>query len=125
MKYMLMTFGDKSGLADKPPEWIKSMIEFMQRIDVELQESGELVFQQGLADAPEGKTVTVEGGDPRAAIGSVAPPGQSLAGFWVVDVEDEGRAIEIAAQISDAAEAPIEVRQCLEAPPDDVLERMR
>jgi hypothetical protein len=48
MKYMIMTFGDMSGLEGKSPEWIKEMIEFMHRIDVELTESGELVFQQGL-----------------------------------------------------------------------------
>jgi hypothetical protein len=44
--------------------------------------------------------------------------------FWVVDVRDEARAIEIAAQISQAADAAIEVRQCMDAPPDDVLEQM-
>jgi hypothetical protein len=38
-------------------------------------------------------------------------------GFWVVDVEDEARAVEIAARISRAADAPIEVRQCMDAPP--------
>ena len=41
MKYMIMTFGDTSALEGKSPEWIKEMIEFMQRIDVELTESGE------------------------------------------------------------------------------------
>jgi hypothetical protein len=47
----------------------------------------------------------------------------SLAGFWVVDVKDEARAIEIAAQISGAADAAIEVRQCMDAPPDEVSEQ--
>ena len=40
MKYMIMTFGDTSALEGKSPEWIKEMIEFMQRIDVELTERG-------------------------------------------------------------------------------------
>jgi hypothetical protein len=124
MKYMIMTFGDQSGLEGKSPEWIKGMIEFMRRIDTELNESGELVFQQGLADAPEAKTVRVAGGTPTAADGPVAAPAQSLAGFWIVDVADEARAVEIAGRISEAAEAPIEVRACMDAPPDDVLEQM-
>jgi hypothetical protein len=47
MKYMIMTFGDTSGLEGKSPEWIKEMIEFMHRIDVELTQSGELVFSKG------------------------------------------------------------------------------
>jgi hypothetical protein len=120
MKYMIMTFGDRSGLEGRSAEWIKGMIEFMQRIDIELTESGELVFQQGLADAPQAKTVTVRQGSRVATDGPVGKPNQSLAGFWIVDVESEARAIEIATRISEAADAAIEVRQCLDAPPDDV-----
>jgi hypothetical protein len=121
MKYMIMTFGDRSGLEGRSAEWIKGMIEFMQRIDIELTESGELVFQQGLADAPQAKTVTARQGAPVATDGPVAEPNESLAGFWIVDVDSEARAIEIASRISEAADAAIEVRQCLDAPPDDVL----
>jgi hypothetical protein len=96
----------------------------MLRIDVELAASGELVFQQGLADPSQAKTVTVQGGAPTATDGPFLASRDSLAGFWVVDVRDEARAIEIAAQISQAADAAIEVRQCMDAPPDDVLERV-
>jgi len=123
MKYMIMSFGDRSGLEGRSPEWIEGMIEFMQRIDVELMESGELVFQQGLAEAPQAKTVTVREDARVATDGPVAEPSESLAGFWIVDVESEARAIEIATRISEAADAAIEVRQCLDAPPDDVLEQ--
>jgi hypothetical protein len=115
MKYMIMTFGDTSGLEGKSPEWIKEMIEFMRRIDVELTESGELVFQQGLADASQARTVRVQQGIPVATDGPFAESRESLAGFWVVDVENEARAVEIAARISQAADAPIEVRQCMDA----------
>jgi hypothetical protein len=123
MKYMIMTFGGTSGLQGKSPEWIKEMIEFMHRIDVELTESGELVFQQGLADPSQARTVTVHQGVPVATDGPFAEARESLVGFWVVEVEDEARAVELAAQISRAADAPIEVRQCMDAPPDDVMEQ--
>jgi hypothetical protein len=119
MKYMIMTFGDQSALEGKSPEWIKGMIEFMQAIDVELTETGELVFQQGLADPMHAKTVAVREGAPVATYGPVAGSSESLAGFWIVDVESEARAIEIAARISDAADAAMEVRQCMDAPPQD------
>jgi hypothetical protein len=102
-------------------EWIKEMIDFMRQIDRELAESGELVFQQGLADAPQAKTVRVHEGVPVTTDGPFAESRESLAGFWVVDVESEARAIEIATKISAAAEAPMEVRQCMDAPPDDFL----
>src|SRR5512132_3351445 len=124
MKYMIMTFGGTSGLEGKSPEWIKEMIEFMHRIDVELTESGELVFQQGLADPSQARTVKVQQGVPVATDGPFAESRESLVGFWVVDVENEARAVEIAARISRAADAPIEVRQCMDAPPDDVMEQI-
>jgi hypothetical protein len=123
MKYMIMTFGDRSGLEGKSSEWIREMIGFMQRIDVELADSGELVIQQGLADAPEAKTVKVQKGAAVATHGPFAGSSESLAGFWIVDVENEERAIEIAARISEAADAAIEVRQCMDAPPDDLPEQ--
>lgn len=121
---MISTFGGRSGLEGKSPEWIKGMIDFMRRIDVELAASGELVFQQGLADPSQAKTVTVQDGAPTATGGPILASEDSLAGFWVVDVRDEARAIEIAGQISQAADAAIEVRQCMDAPPDDVLEQI-
>jgi len=124
MKYMIMTFGDTSGLEGRSPEWIKELIEFMRRIDVELAESGELVFQQGLADPSQARTVRVQQGVPVATDGSFAQSRESLVGFWVVDVGNQARAVEIAARISRAADAPIEVRRCMDAPPDDVLEQI-
>ena len=98
------------------------MIEFMRNFDTELSDSGELVFQQGLADAPEAKTVQVDDGTPVATDGPVAQSKDALSGFWIVDVADEARAIEIAGRISEAAEASIEVRACLDAPPPEVLQ---
>ncbi len=104
MKYMLMTFGDRTALSGKSPDWVKGMIDFMMRIDVELTELGELVFQQGLADPSEAKTVRAPGGDPVLTDGPFVAPRESLAGFWVVDVETEARAIAIADRIATAAE---------------------
>jgi hypothetical protein len=123
MKYMLMTYGDQSTLSGRSPDWIKGMIDFMKRIDVELTESGELVFQQGLADPSEAKTVKALGGDSVVTDGPLMEPQQSLAGFWIVDVESEARAIAIADRIAKAAESPIEVRKCMDAPPTDVLDQ--
>jgi hypothetical protein len=107
MKYMIMTFESTSGLDGRSPEWIKEMIGFMQRIDVELTESGELVFQ-GARRPNQARTVRVQQGVPVATEGPFAESRESLVGFWVVDVENEARAVEVAAQISGAADAPIE-----------------
>ena len=122
MKYMIMMFGDQSGMEDKSPEWMKNMIEFMFRIDKDLEESGELVFQQGLADPSQAKLVDLRDGVPVATDGPFAESKESLAGFWVVDVENHARVIEIASQVVAVIEGPVEVREAMDAPPDEVLE---
>ena len=122
MKYMIMMFGDQSGMEDKSPEWMKNMIEFMFRIDKDLKKSGELVFQQGLADPGQAKLVDLRDGVPVATDGPCAESKESLAGFWVVDVESEARVIEIASQVVAVIEGPVEVREAMDAPPDEVLE---
>jgi hypothetical protein len=95
----------------KSPDWIIEMIAFLKRIDVELAASGEHFFEQGLADASQAKTVRSQDGAPTATDGPFLESRTSLAGFWIVDVKDEARAIEIAAEISHAADAATEVRQ--------------
>jgi hypothetical protein len=122
MKYMILMFGDQSGMEGKPPEWIKRMIEFMFQIDKDLEQSGELVFQQGLADPSQAKLVGLQDGVPVATDGPFAEAKESLAGFWVVDVESEARVIEIASRIVEVIEAPVEVREAMDAPPDEFLQ---
>jgi len=118
MKYMIMMFGDQATMMEtQTPEWIKDMIEFMQKLDGELKEAGELVDGQGLADASQAKTVRISNNVPVATDGPFAEAKESLAGYWIVDVSEE-RAIEIASRVVEFIQAPIEVRQVMDAPPD-------
>jgi hypothetical protein len=118
MKYMIMTFGDQAGLAAKSQDWIREMIAFMQAIDLDLRESGELVYEEGLADPSQAITVRMNADGPTPTDGPFVASRMSLAGFWIVDVADESRAIEIASRIVAFIQEPVEVRQCMEAPPD-------
>ena len=118
MKYMIMMFGSAAGMMEvKSPEWIREMIGFMKQLDVDLTNSGELVFNLGLADGSTAKTVRLENGLPVATDGPFAESKESLIGYWVVDVESEARAIEIASQIVEWA-GVVEVRQVMDAPPE-------
>jgi len=118
MKYMIMMFGDQGTMMEtQTPEWIKDMIEFMQKLDGELKEAGELVDGQGLADPTQAKTVRISNNVPVATDGPFAEAKESLAGYWIVDVSEE-RAIEIASRVVEFIQAPIEVRQVMDAPPD-------
>jgi hypothetical protein len=106
------------------PEDLRRQIQFQKDLDASLVESGELVGAEGLAWPDTAKLVRSDGVQPPVITdGPFAESKEFLAGFWVVDVESEARAIEIAATAS-ASPGPagvpmqqvIEVRALMEAP---------
>jgi len=101
----------------RSPEWIREMIAFMRQFDADLRESGELVYDEGLADGSTAKVVSLEGSVPVARDGQMAGDGPSLVGFWVVDVASEARAIAIASRVVAFIETPVEVRPVPAGPP--------
>jgi hypothetical protein len=120
MKYMIMMFGDQATMVEtRSTEWIKGMIRFMTDLDQELADSGELAASEGLADPTQATTVRFEHGAPVPTDGPFAEAKESLAGYWIVDVVDEARALEIASRIVAVVEGPIEVRQVMDAPPEE------
>jgi hypothetical protein len=119
MKYMIMTFGSaEAGAAAMGRDWMLEMVQFMRKLDDDLRKSGELVSAEGLADGSQAKTVRFENGISVATDGPFAESKESLVGYWIVDVEDEARAIAIASRIVDFVKVPIEVRRVMDAPPD-------
>jgi hypothetical protein len=118
MKYMIMMFGSAGEMMDvKSAEWIREMIQFMQQLDVDLRDSGEMVFNAGLADGSTAKTVRLTDGLPVATDGPYAEAKESLIGYWVLDVESAARILEIAGKIVDWSQV-VEVRPLAEAPPE-------
>ena len=118
MKYMLMMFGDGATMMEQhTPEWVTEMIAFMGTFNAELEKTGELVEARGLADPGTAKTVSLVGGQVVVSDGPFAEAKESLAGFWVFDVADEARAIELAGRVVVWAERA-ELRVVAEAPPE-------
>lgn len=118
MKYMIMMFGEAGTMMETAsPDWIREMIGFMVRLDKDLTDSGELVFQAGLADGSTAMVVSLENGVPVATDGPFAESKESLIGYWVLDVENEARIVEIAGRIAAYANK-VEVRRVADAPPD-------
>ena len=100
MKYMIMMFGSAGEMMEtQSSEWIKEMIGFMTDLDRELTEAGEMVFNEGLQDGDTAKLVRLVDGVPVTTDGPFAEAKESLIGFWVLDVADEARILEIAGQI--------------------------
>jgi hypothetical protein len=119
MKWMILMFGDQATMVEtRTTEWIRTMIRFMTDVDEELRSSGERVDAQGLADPTQAVTVRFQDGAPVPTDGPFAEAKESLAGYWIVEASKE-RAIEIASKIVAFIEGPIEVRQVMDAPPEE------
>ncbi|MBU2666468.1 hypothetical protein KOI35_23460 [Actinoplanes bogorensis] len=101
MKYMLMMFGDGGDMAATvDPAWVRDMITWMHDFDAELRKSGELLEDHGLAFPSTAKTVSYDEGQVAVTDGPFAESKESLAGFWIIDVAGEDRALELAGKIA-------------------------
>ncbi|UJW29305.1 YciI family protein [Saccharothrix sp. AJ9571] len=105
------------------PEEINAHIEFQHQLGRELADRGEVVDTQGLAGPELAKIVTSDGGAPVVTDGPFPESKEFLAGYWLIDVDSEERAIEIAAKASAAPgpggrpiKQPIEIRQVMGPP---------
>ncbi len=118
MKYMLMMFGDAAAMMEtRSPEWIRDMMAFMGEFNAELEKTGEAVEARGLAFPAEAKTVSLVDGQVVVTDGPFAEAKESLAGYWVFDVRDEARAIELASKVVVWADR-VELREVPDAPPE-------
>jgi hypothetical protein len=128
MKYLIMMNHpvDATGSPDQQwrPEDIAASWECMKQIWQDLSDAGELIATEKLAGPQAAKIVTSDGvSAPVITDGPFPEAKEYLAGFWMVDVESEQRAIDIAARTSAApgpggqpSRAPIEVRPIMDAP---------
>jgi hypothetical protein len=126
MKFMLMMHypGEGPAIHTWPPKDIQAHIAFMIDLNKKLTASGELVDAQGLTGPDQAKIVRAKkGGPPAITDGPFPETKEFLAGYWLVDVPSEKRAIEIAGQASAAPglggaqmSIPIELRQVGSAP---------
>jgi hypothetical protein len=131
MKYILMMqwpAKQSYAILGWPKSDFQAHIAFMKAFGKKLTESGELVAAEGLAGPDQAKVVRA-GKDGTPITDGVFPEAKEfLAGYWIVDVESAERAYEIAAEASAAPgpggaplNMPIEVRQVMSGPPDDLL----
>jgi hypothetical protein len=84
----------------------------------ELAASGELVDGNELAT----DDVTVIGrhnGEPVATRGPFTEGTEWIGGYYIVDVADRERAVEIAGRLAENKYSPIEIRRVMHTPPTD------
>lgn len=80
-----------------------------------LKASGELITTQALVDPAQAAVVSVRDGQPAVTDGPFLESKEYLGGFYLIDCDSRQRAIELAAQIPDAAieGLAVEVRQVM------------
>jgi hypothetical protein len=135
MSRYLLVVNFEGGVIEKPmeewkPEEITAHLDYYKALHKELVASGELVESQVLTGPDLAKIVTSDGVTaPVVTDGPFQEFKEWVAGYQIVDVESEARAIEIAAKISAvpgpggvATQQPIQVRQVMEQAPSDVAE---
>ena len=131
MKYILMMNCPKTGydtFGAWPKKDIQAHIAFMHSFNKSLRESGNWVSGEGLADPKEAKVVRASKDGAPITDGVFPESKEFLAGYWIVDVESAEQAYAIAARASAAPgpggapfNMPIEVRQVMSGPPDELL----
>ncbi len=109
MKYLLMIYGNRekweSFRAEKWPESIARQEAF----NAKYRETGELLGAYGLADAVNTRLVRRADGLPAVTDGPYLETKEYMASFWLLDCEDEERALQIAADMPFADEEPVEL----------------
>ena len=106
MQYMLIMNTPRDGYTQYM-NWPKKILEantaFMRAFAQKLKASGELVITAGLAAPDRAKKVRADKDGKPITDGVFPESKEFLAGWWIVDVDSEARAVQIAAE---AATAP-------------------
>ncbi|MFJ7210691.1 YciI family protein [Amycolatopsis sp. NPDC098790] len=76
-----------------------------------ITDTGEMVGTKALAEPAETKTVRVNDGSTHVQDGAFVEAEAFFCGYYIVDVETEARAVELAAMIPDAQYTAVEVRK--------------
>jgi hypothetical protein len=130
MKYMLMMNCPKTGydsFGSLSKEDIQAHLRFMMNFNKALKESGEWVSAEGLDNPHQAKSVRAGKSGTPITDGVFAETKEYLAGFWIVQVDNPEQAYALAARASAVPGAggvpmnmPIEVRQVMSGPPEDL-----
>jgi len=113
MKYMLLIHTDPSAYDPAKGEAIHAeYFAFTQ----EILASGEMLSGEALQPAETATTVRVRSGKSSSTDGPYAETKEVLGGYYIVDVKDLDRALELAAKIPDARTGSVEVRPVQEMP---------
>ena len=114
MKYMLLIYNAPN--PDMTEAEGQKVMEAYGAFTQEIVDSGELVAGDPLTGIETATTVRVRNNKTATTDGPFAETKEHLGGYYIVDVKDLDRAIEVAARIPSALDGSIEVRPVMEMP---------
>lgn len=109
MKYSLLYAYDPTQTGPSDAE-----IDAWLAFDAAVKEAGVFVYEAGLHPAKTAQTVRVRDGQTSHQRGPLAGSGESIAGFYILDVADMQSALDWAARLPTAAYGAVEVRAIVE-----------
>ena len=115
MKYMLLIYGDPAAAPTSSEEGEKMMGEYGAFTQAIL-DSGEMLAGDPLQGLDTATSVRVRDGKTVTKDGPFAETKEVLGGYYIVDVKDLDRAIELAAKIPDSRTGVVEVRPIMDIP---------
>jgi hypothetical protein len=107
MKYMLLIYTDPAAFDPAQGEQIHN--EYMA-FTQEILDSGELVAGDPLEAAETATSVRVRNGKRTTTDGPFAETKEVLGGYYIVEVKDLDRAVELAGKLPDSRTGMVEVR---------------
>ncbi|SHK15958.1 Uncharacterized conserved protein [Pseudonocardia thermophila] len=102
MKYLLIMHNNPELLNSLPPDVMDAIGKGHQEFIEKIRASGELIVTQALADPSTSKVVRTRDGERVVTDGPYLEAKEYLGGYYLIDVENEERALELAAMIPDA-----------------------
>lgn len=109
MKYLLMIYGNKEKWDSLPAEQWPEVIALQEAFNQRYRDTGELLGAYGLADAAEARLVRRVDGAAVVTDGPYLETKEYMASFYLLEVADEARAREIAADMPIADQDPVEL----------------
>ena len=111
MKYMLLVYGTEREW-DEP--YREACYAESRELVNDIQAKGQCLATSPLHPTPTAASVRVRDGKRLVTDGPFAETREQLGGYYIVDVDSQDEAIDIAARIPGARNGTIEVRQVIE-----------
>jgi hypothetical protein len=114
MKYMLLCYDDEAAWEKVGKEALQQAMQEAVRLTHELHAKGQYLMAAPLQPGAMATSVQVRGVKRLITDGPFAETAEVLGGFYLIDVESEEQALEIAARHPGARVGTVEVRRVLE-----------